>query len=364
MQPKSLEIYLYPGTEVINPYMVLLREALQKVDPNATILPEAIETLSPRCIRKDLSRRIIIHAHWLPECYPAHWIRAVGCYGKITAHFLTMSLMKLRCGAKVIWTVHHANVGHLKPFWTSLFWRWLVWLSDAYIFHCTQSEKDFFRTYQRKPSFVIPHGHFTDAYGPPVPNQKSARSKLGLPQNTKIFLILGVIRESKNLDLLLTKLKGLESNGVSFLIAGRPMMKEWPQVRRRYNTDPRFIFRDDFIPHKDLPHFFAAADYLINGQERGYASGITVAALSYGLPTLQLNWGCASTIIRHGINGLLFDWNALHHAVTQALEIREDETRYRQMRRSAIEIMQQYDWDAIAKQTLLAYQEVLAIHAS
>jgi glycosyltransferase involved in cell wall biosynthesis len=105
---------------------------------------------------------------------------------------------------------------------------------------------------------------------------------------------------------------------------------------------------------------FAAADFFISAQQRGYISGIAVAALSYGLPVIQLNWGCASSIIQHGKNGFLFEKENFQKVAAQAISIRIGADSYQKMRSMALDSAKCLDLAGIAAKTIDAYLQVLA----
>ncbi len=359
---KGIDVFFFPGGKQSNPYIRLLEDALQKSGDDIRIFSNAIEELSPICFKKYIGRKTIIHLHWVPEFYPRlkiklRWMYQLFSFLKYAKLFLQMvviTIMKYLKGAKVIWTVHNENVFHLRPFFTTIFGWWFSILTDAYIFHCR------FNSYTPKPSFVIPHGNFIGIYGNQEIDRQKAKQIFGLPIDSTIFLILGNLRRSKQLNWLFEKFAALSEQNVRFFIAGEPLDKKTLQLCKLYTKDKRFIFLLRYIEDSEMPLLFAAADFLVNNQKRGYVSGITIAALSYGLPVIQLNWGCASSIIKHGINGFLFKDDIIQILKMAIETIKYDNNKYMRMRDNSKKIMEETElnWDSIAKKTLLVYKKI------
>lgn len=359
---------MFPGNPTFNPYWTLLARAIAKAAPETEVKIDAIWFFRLRDIFDARRGPSIIHIHWLHE-YSAQYmrrgrlpkrLRVFWGYAAYAAYFALMTYMKVFRGAKVVWTVHNADVQHIRPTWSRFFQRWADMLTDAYIFHCEKSRRHFMTGKKRKPSFVIPHVNFIGVYGPIMRARSTAREMLGIPTDATVFLVIGIIRAAKNLEWLLGALRRMPHRNIRIIIAGHPVSSADKSLIRRYRRvdDERFIFIPRFIPDPQMRWLFAAADYLLNAQTRGYVSGATVTALSYGLPALNLRWGCASSIIRHGKNGFLFTENNVYPAIDEAIAMRYNKNAYARMHRAAYESARGLSWDAIARQTITAYRTI------
>jgi glycosyltransferase involved in cell wall biosynthesis len=372
MGKSPLNIFLYPYN-LYEPYILLLGRALQRINPQIKIYWDELyrgeikfTTFPPHSFYNS-----IIHLHWIPEyshyfgkkAYRMGYFQTELLYGKVAKSMLLILKMKKKYGVKVIWTIHNADNPslHMRPTWISFWHRVVNRLSDGYIFHCRSAQKDFFEKGNRlKPSFVIPHGNFINVYGPIVKDRIEAKRILGITENMIVFLILGWIKKSKNLDWLIPNLKNLDFPYIRFIIAGDALEEPGWLIKECIN-DKRFIFMQYFIPNYNLRWILAAADFLINAQTRGYTSASNITALSYGLPVIGIDWGCASQIIRNGENGFLYTQDTFMEVLKQAIALRQDSNKYEKMRYSTLETMRQdqYSWEKIAKKTLDAYWAIL-----
>lgn len=371
----NLDIYFFPGGHQSNPYIRLLGNALGSATDDVSVFFEAINHLDAACLKRKPGRKKIIHLHWVPEIYPRmirgrfiYNILSTFVYLKIFSQLILIAAMKILRSAKVVWTVHNVNYYHLRPTITALLTACFSALADAYIFHCEAARNDFLRHASpnaKKPVFIIPHGNFTGIYGPMEKNQSEARAKLNLPLDAVIFLVAGVMRQSKQLEWLFSKLTALPQQNIRFFAAGEPLTPREQKLFEKYRRDERFIFLPQFVPDEKMPLLFAAADFLISAQTRGYVSGIAVAALSYGLPAIVFDWGCASLHVKHGVNGFLFrDEATLLNAIAESINKIKKPHEYSAMRDSAIESMKQFELYNTGKATVAAYETVLYGNAS
>jgi glycosyltransferase involved in cell wall biosynthesis len=363
---------MYPGLwNTPNPYWILLKNALEKISPGTKVFLDTLFQCDYNNTQLKPGAKMIIHIHWIPEMrYPAaRFSYRLGrfqtdliYYRKIIKQFLMMRALKKNRNAKIIWTVHDADnsfASSSRPTWTSFFLFWTKILADGYIFHCQSAKKEFLETNKNKFSSVIPHGNYIDHYGPIIQNRNDAKALLGLQSEEVTFLIMGWIRKSKNLSWLIPRLRELPHHNIRFIIAGFPQdQAKW--LTAEFFKDRRFILMPRFIPDHQLRWLLAASDFLLNAQMRGYVSGSTITALSYGLPVIGINWGCASTLISHGKNGFLFTNENIVAVLKQAIATRHSASRYTAMRRAAFASMQQkvFTWESIAEKTLSAYQSI------
>ncbi|MBI1974788.1 MAG: glycosyltransferase [Parcubacteria group bacterium] len=372
---RGIDLYIYPGFKTINPYWQLLGTAIYEESRSTQVFFKDIFNLSSRCLQHTPGRQKVIHLQWMPEYYPLRspqrnpfdtlryykqYFLSNLKYGRVILNFLLIVYMKKRVGAKVIWTVHNTGEMNLRPTWTRWLGRWATNLSDAYIFHCADSRPGVLKDKVNKPSFVVPHANFARVYGPPLQNRREARAFFGVPElsQTTIFLILGAMREAKNLQWLLPQLKKLPEKSTMIFLAGEPVKREDWATLNRYRNDPRFTVMPERIPDTTMRWLLAAADFLIVTQTRGFTSGATMTALSYGLPVLNINWGCSLRIIQHGVNGFLFNEKSLSSVLTQAIATKNDPEKYEAMRQAASASVKHLTWDAIARQTVATYQKM------
>ncbi len=220
-----------------------------------------------------ISPDIILVRYWLPFLGP--------CLGAILRRANKKS--RIICIADNI--IPHEKRPGDKPFT-----RYFVKPVDAFITMSEKVQKDL-RKFTAKPSKLVPHPLY-DAFGPAV-GKAEARAHLKLPQNEKIVLFFGFIRKYKGLDLLLTAMQELKD--VHLLIAG-----EFYDGKEGYNLDGQNIIdRTGFIPDKEIPYYFGAADFVIQPYISATQSGVTPLAYFYEKAMLVTNVGGLPDLVRN-----------------------------------------------------------------
>lgn len=149
------------------------------------------------------------------------------------------------------------------------------------------------QTFGSKHSFrvvQIPHGPYT------VPEAKSDRADLrrefGIPEDAKVLLSFGHIRDGKNLDQIIAALPSLPR--AYLLVAGRE--QSLGQKRADYYRNlatglgvaARCVFHTDYIPNASVWKYFRASDLLMltYSQDFRSASGVLNVNAQFGLPVL------------------------------------------------------------------------------
>jgi glycosyltransferase involved in cell wall biosynthesis len=178
----------------------------------------------------------------------------------------------------------------LGPAWWH---RWSV--REAYSFLDSAFTHDVSapQTFGSKHTFrvvQIPHGPYT------VPEGKAERADLrrefGIPEDAKVLLSFGHIRDGKNLDQIIAALPSLPR--AYLLVAGRE--QSLGQKRADYYRNlatglgvaARCLFHTDYIPNASVWKYFRASDLLMltYSQDFRSASGVLNVNAQFGLPVL------------------------------------------------------------------------------
>ena len=178
----------------------------------------------------------------------------------------------------------------LGPLW------WHHWsVREAYSFVDVAFTHDVFmpETYGSKHSFrvvQIPHGPYT------VPEGKAERADLrrefGIPEDAKVLLSFGHIRDGKNLDQIISALPLLP--GVHLLVAGREQSQGqrsagfYRKLADELDVAGRCHFHTGYIPNEDIWRFFRVSDLLMltYSQDFRSASGVLNVNAQFGLPVI------------------------------------------------------------------------------
>jgi glycosyltransferase involved in cell wall biosynthesis len=193
------------------------------------------------------------------------------------------------------------------------------------------SEKVFedLRTFEpEKPAIVVPHPLY-DNFGHPL-TKKEARQKLGLPENGRILLFFGFIRQYKGLDILLRAMadKRIQREGIILLIAGEFYEDEKPykDIIAANHLQDYVVLRTGFIPDSEVRLYLSAADCVVQPYRNATQSGVTPLAYHFEKPMIVTNVGGLPALVPHGKVGLVTepDEKALADAILQFYEMGEN----------------------------------------
>lgn len=221
------------------------------------------------------------------------------------------------------------------------------------------------------PDVVIPLGVQPPAsQGEMMPTEGKARTQLGISSKCPLILFMSRIDPKKGLDLLIPALEKLLAEGLDFhfvLAGGNPQDANYEQeIRDRVLSSPlssrttmtgfvRGDFKVSLLQDADL---FVLPSYYEN-------FGIAVAeAMYYGTPVViseqvyiweEVQGAAAGWVCACEVNSLT---QALHSALADASQRQQRGLNAREY------ALKNYSWDAIARQTIKAYQQILSVPTS
>lgn len=282
-------VLMTPDYRRDNPYQALLGEALERLGVSVSF-PRGYRRVLPllRMLRQDGSAPDVLHLHWL-----AYYLKGRGAATKAAyAAKLVLDAALVRCaGVRLVWTVHDL-FGHEEKYPRIELWcrRRLARLADAIIVHSARAKALAAETYgaSAEKIYVIPHGHFRDVYGPPIPAAE-ARAKLGLPEQGRIFLFFGMLRPYKGvLKLLAAWAETTELSGRhTLVIAGQALCADYRQAVVNAAARARNVrLFPERVPDGRVSTFLSAADVVVLPYERSLTSGALVLAHSYARPVV------------------------------------------------------------------------------
>lgn len=339
-----------------NPYNFLLYSHLQKLGVTVLDLGDMIR--SPQQMwRVFWQGADILHIHW-----PEYALSLP--FSRMLLHAFTLfvfSLWHRSRGGKVVWTVHNLSPHEDRyPFLEKWFYRALAHVVDGLIF-LTETSRSLFqkdekmRPFKDKPATIIPHGHYLPLYSS-LPSRDEARKLLNLPTNSKIILFFGALRPYKGLEELLTVAKDLPSDGLLFLIAGRPLSEEYKrQLMGMVEGCPHVRFHPWHVPDEKVPLYFSSTDLVILPYRKILNSGTLFLALTFGVPTMAPQLGSLEELARRYPRLIhVYDPPLTKEKVIQALKsTRLPDPKQEQEWKN---FLNEHDWGKVAEQTLHFYR--------
>ena len=211
---------------------------------------------------------------------------------------------------------------------------------------------------------IIPHGNYFHAIDR-IPGQSDARQRLGLPQDAKILLFFGHIKEVKGLDLLLRALPGVlkAHPNVLLLIAGKTWKIDfslYQEMISELGIGDHCLIHGGFIPPEEAPFYFSAADLVVLPYRRIYQSGVLLMALSYGKAVLASDLEGMKEVITDGETGHLFSSGDADALKNRLIEVLADPAGLRLVaERSQGRIREDHDWGIIGRKTADCYRALL-----
>jgi len=190
--------------------------------------------------------------------------------------------------------------------------------------------------------------------------QDVAREKLGLPQGKALLLFFGGLRWDKGPDILFETLPLLDGDWVA-VVAGKPGEigeAEADQCRERLQDPERLITHLEFVPDKDIPGYFAAADAVVLPYRKAFrgTSGILQHAAAAGKLVIVTDVGEVGLTVRKYGLGIVVEPEsprALAAGIQEFLARKEELTK--EVRPRALQYAEANDWRIMAKRVREAY---------
>ncbi len=282
---------MMPDDRRDNPYQQLLAQRLE-AEACRVAFPRGYRRVLPlyRAMRDEKSVDIL-HLHWT-----FHYVkgRSVPEFFIYMAKFLADLAAVRMAGCRIVWTLHN-----LVPHETQhrrlelLARRALCRTASAVIVHGRSGREEAIQKL-RCPAervFVIPHGHYREAYGPLLA-RADARQRLGLPGDVRVVMFFGLLRPYKGLELLLDAWRKLNPHDALLLVVGQPQQPAYAaELAQRVQATPGAWLVDRFVPAGEVPAFFSAADAVVLPFRAVQTSGSLLLAMSYGRPVIAPRLG-------------------------------------------------------------------------
>jgi len=206
---------------------------------------------------------------------------------------------------KVI-TVLDNVIPHEKRFFDKSFTSFFLKQNDGFVAMSETVEKDLL--YLLPNAKYIKHLHpIYDHFGKKT-DKIEARKELKIPDNKKVLLFFGFIRDYKGLDILIDSFSKL-NNEYHLIIAGEvygSFEKYKDQIDKIPNKENISLF-NDYIPDDKVPLFFSASDVCILPYKSATQSGITYISYHFDLPIIATDVGGLRETIQHENTGLIVE---------------------------------------------------------
>jgi glycosyltransferase involved in cell wall biosynthesis len=204
---------------------------------------------------------------------------------------------------------------------------------------------------------VIPHGPLD--YVTRIPSPAPLPAELN-GSDGPVVLFFGIVRPYKGVDVLLDAVQQLHGTGAELWIVGRTLHVDVEELReraRRSSIKVRFVSR--FVDDREIPPVFERADLVVLPYREVEQSGVLYLALAFGKPIVMSAVGGFPEVAARGAGRLVppGDVESLAQTIGDLLERPEERRQLADSTRAAV--AEHYSWDAIAKDHIALYRELL-----
>jgi glycosyltransferase involved in cell wall biosynthesis len=162
-------------------------------------------------------------------------------------------------------------------------------------------------------------------------SKEEARRHLDMPQDKTIFLSFGVPHPGKDLETVFRAVKDIPN--VILVQAGKSTFsvgQNPTRLTRSHAVENKVIIRDNYIPEREKPYYFFAADAVILSYTRQFLSTVSILwdACHFGTPVIASDNGQLGELVMAFKPGLLFaaqDADSLRQAMRRFINLKPEE---------------------------------------
>ncbi|MDD2490693.1 MAG: glycosyltransferase [Bacteroidales bacterium] len=179
---------------------------------------------------------------------------------------------------------------HEKRFFDKPFTKYFLGASDAFVVLSDAVGKDLLQLKSNARYISTPHPLYNH-FGKKLDRSDACR-KLGLPEEKKIILFFGLIREYKGLDILLEAFSNL-NDSFQLVIAGEPYGRfdKYAKLIEASPNRERIKLTTRYIADNEVPLFFSSADVCVLPYRSATQSGISAISYHFTLPMITTDVG-------------------------------------------------------------------------
>lgn len=190
-----------------------------------------------------------------------------------------------------------------------------------------------------------------------------AKMRIGVGKDDFTLLFFGQIKDVKGLDIVLKALPLLQVDNLKLVIAGRPWHTDFSTYLELIETlglTNKVKLHIKYIPDKDVPYFFSAADVVCLPYRKIYQSGVLLYALCYEKIIVCSDLEPFTEIVTDGVNGFVFKAGSVESfaSVIQTISDLTISDIASVKRASKNLIDDKFNWGNLALKTIDIYREL------
>lgn len=260
--------------------------------------------------------------------------------------------LRLKC-RKVILGVHDAK-SHSSSFSISMFLekitKDLVLKVHKFFVTFSKGQKDLFKKEYGRDSYMV--GMSYKFFG----DSRLKRDNIG---NGVKLLFFGSINKYKGLDLLISALEQLRSEGVcniSLTIAGKGDFEK--TCEQLIKTPEMYNLQIRFVDNAEIPDLMSSHHFLVLPYRDATQSGPLATAVAYELPVIAPNFGCFMETYSNE-SAILYNPGHIKEALIEISNMSNNE--YEAKRSVCKKLKEAYSEEAIAKNYIKCFYDILEL---
>lgn len=206
-----------------------------------------------------------------------------------------------------------------------------------------------------QPVNVIPNGFKSELFYPR--NKSKCRSKLGIPQNKKVILAVGNLREIKGHEYLIEAMNMIKNNRediICYIVGGGRIKGKLKELIKNHSLQDNVLLKGK-RPHNEIPYWMNASDLFVMPSIKESFGTVQIEAMACETPLVATKNGGSETIITSKEYGLLVEPKNPKMLAKKILIGLKKDWDYDTIHDYA----QNYSWDNISSKIIEIYENFL-----
>jgi beta-1,4-mannosyltransferase len=324
-----------------NPYQHLMMEGLKK-DQNLIVQYGKPGKFFAIFWTAAVQRPDYIHVDWLNSYYIRRtpWLTWL----LFPLFIAQVWIARYVLGVRFVWTMHNLwphDLPRTGPYkWSrQYFGRICEWIR---VFDASTVDRAVAILRVSASKFrVVPEGDYTSYY-PNTVGRTEARARLGIAEEEKVLLYLGLIKPYKGVLELVTLFRQIRPDQkLRLIIAGKAMDNAYMASVRQQITE-EMIIKDAFVDDADLQVYYNAADAVILPFQRIENSGSVILAMGFKKTIIAPRIGVLEKRLAQQ-HELLYPLGQVHEGLNIFTKLTE--SRLKEIGQSNFEALKKYKWE-------------------
>ena len=279
--------FLFPGTS----QYVSENDKVDKIDSKAVL--DTVNPFTYLSTAKNIKAwepDLLIMKYWMPFFAPSLGYVA----GKLK-----------KSGTKVVSILDNV-IPHEKRIGDESLTKYFIKRNNGFVVMSKAVGEDL-QKFDPDAKFIFHQHPLYDHFGQKV-EKEEARKALDLPNDKKVLLFFGFIRDYKGLDLLLEAVKKLPDDYL-LVIAGEVYgnFSKYDEMIKELNIEYKVKKFVRYINDDEVPLFFSAADVCVQPYKSATQSGIVGISFHFDLPIIATDVGGLKEMIEPYGTGIIVD---------------------------------------------------------